>query len=115
LTRQRPRSGEEVLEGEAVEEPLTGESEPLAQPNRLPERSRSAEVEPWRDEMRTAAIAAAGGLVAGAATVAALRAVRSGAGPRRQRARRLGRRRQEPPSVIASRSFLVDVHLLGNR
>ena len=115
LTRVRTRSGEEVLEGEAVEEPMTGESKPLAQPNRLPERSRSAEVEPWRDEMRTAAIAAAGGLVAGAATVAALRAVRSGAGPRRQRARRLGRRRQEPPSVIASRSFLVDVHLLGNR
>ena len=60
---------------------MTGEGEAVAQPNRLPERSRSAEVEPWRDEMRTAAIAAAGGLVAGAATVAALRAVRSGAGP----------------------------------
>jgi hypothetical protein len=119
-TREResssaPKSGEEVLEAEAIEEPVTGEAEPLVQPRRLPEPSRGVELEAWRDEMRTAAIAAAGGIVAGAATVAALRAVRSGAGVRRQRPRRLARRRQEPPSIIASRSFLVDVHLLGNR
>jgi hypothetical protein len=62
--------------------------------------------------VRTAAIAAAGGLVAGAATVAAVRAVRAAATPRRSR--RLSRRRDERPSVIASRSFLVDVHVLGN-
>jgi hypothetical protein len=110
-----PSGAEEVVEGEAVEEPVTGEAEPLAQPSLLPQPSRGVELEAWREEMRTAAIAAAGGIVAGAATVAALRAVRSGAGPRRQRPRRLGRRRQEPPNVIASRSFLVDVHLLGNR
>jgi hypothetical protein len=110
-----PGSGAEILESEAVEEPVTGEAAPLAQPSRLPQPSRNVELEAWRDEMRTAAIAAAGGIVAGAATVAALRAVRSGAGARRQRPRRLARRRQEPPNVIASRSFLVDVHLLGNR
>jgi hypothetical protein len=65
--------------------------------------------------VRTAAIAAASGLVAGAATVAAVRAVRSSTAPRRQRSRRLLRRRQDAPRIIASRSFMVDVHVLGER
>ncbi|MFL5873206.1 MAG: hypothetical protein ACJ75T_07015 [Solirubrobacterales bacterium] len=64
-----------------------------------------------RQEVRTAAIAAAGGVLAGAATVAAVRAVTSAAGKARS-PRRLGRRR-ERQNVVASRSFLVDVHLLG--
>lgn len=106
---------EEVLEAQAVEEPTADADEPLEEPSRLPEPSHRGEVEAWRGEVRTAAIAAAGGLVAGAATVAAVRAVRSSATARRQRPRRLLRRRQEPPSIIASRSFLVDVHILGNR
>lgn len=64
-----------------------------------------------REEVRTAAIAVAGGALVGAATVAAVRAVGSaGNGPRKQR--RL-RRRGRPDKVVASRSFLVDVHLLG--
>jgi hypothetical protein len=63
-----------------------------------------------RGEARTAAIAAAGGVLAGAATVAAVRAVAS----TRKSSRRLSRRReQRPANVVASRSFLVDVHLLG--
>jgi hypothetical protein len=61
-------------------------------------------------EARTAAIAAAGGVIAGAATVAAVRAVGAAAG-RKKSSRRLSRR--ERPNVVASRSFLVDVHLLG--
>jgi hypothetical protein len=65
-----------------------------------------------RSEARTAAIAAAGGVLAGAVTVAAVRAVGAVAANRRKRApRRLARR--ERPNVVASRSFLVDVHLLG--
>lgn len=64
-----------------------------------------------RSEVRTAAIAAAGGVLAGAATVAAVRAV-SAAGSKTRSPRRLGRRRDRP-NVVASRSFLVDVHLLG--
>jgi hypothetical protein len=103
---------EVVLEAEAVEEPGTDGIEDVPQPSRLPEPSRRTEVDAWRGEVRTAAIAAAGGLVAGAATVAAVRAVRA---PRRQRARRLLSRRSEQPSIIASRSFLVDVHILGSR
>jgi hypothetical protein len=64
-----------------------------------------------RSEVRSAAIAAAGGVLAGAATVAAVRAV-SAAGSKTRSPRRLGRRRDRA-NVVASRSFLVDVHLLG--
>jgi hypothetical protein len=64
-----------------------------------------------RGEVRTAAIAAAGGVLAGAATVAAVRAV-SAAGSKSRSPRRPSRRRDRP-NVVASRSFLVDVHLLG--
>lgn len=106
---------DEVLEAEAIEEPVADDAEPVAEPSRLPEPSRRGEVEAWRGEVRTAAIAAAGGLVAGAATVAAVRAVRSTGSSRRQRSRRLWRRGDDPSSIIASRSFLVDVHILGNR
>jgi hypothetical protein len=106
---------EVVLEAEAVEEAAADRDEPFEQPARLPEPSRRTEVEAWRGEVRTAAIAAAGGLVAGAATVAAVRAVRSTGAVRRQRPRRGLRRRQDPPRILASRSFMVDVHVLGNR
>jgi hypothetical protein len=78
-------------------------------------------VEPYREgpstalvrgEVRSAAIAAAGGVLAGAVTVAAVRAV-GAAGSRGRAARRLARRRARPQNVVASRSFRVDVHLLG--
>jgi hypothetical protein len=66
-----------------------------------------------RGEVRTAAIVAAGGVLAGAATVAAVRAVTAvGSRPRGAGRRALGRRAARP-NVVASRSFLVDVHLLG--
>jgi hypothetical protein len=60
-----------------------------------------------RGEARTAAIAAVGGVLAGAATVATVRAV-----ARKSPGRLLSRRKRQP-KVVASRSFLVDVHLLG--
>jgi hypothetical protein len=63
-----------------------------------------------RGEVKTAALAAAGGVLAGAATVAAVRAV-SAVGSKTRSPRRLRRRERE--RVVASRSFLVDVHLLG--
>jgi hypothetical protein len=59
-------------------------------------------------EARTAAIAAVGGVLAGAATVATVRAV-----ARKSSGRRLLPGRKHQPKVVASRSFLVDVHLLG--
>ncbi|HWA54235.1 MAG TPA: hypothetical protein VG816_08695 [Solirubrobacterales bacterium] len=64
-----------------------------------------------RSEAKTAVIAAAGGVIAGAATVAAVRAVGAVAS-RKRSPRRLGKR-ERPQNVVASRSFLVDVHLLG--
>jgi hypothetical protein len=63
-----------------------------------------------RGEARTAAMAAIGGVLAGAATVATVRAV--GAAAKRSGGR-LPSRRNRQPRVVASRSFLVDVHLLG--
>jgi len=105
---------EVVLEAEAVEEPHPDDTQELPQPSRLPEPSRRVDVEAWRGEVRTAAIAAAGGLVAGAATVAAVRAVRSVGQTKRQRGRGILGRRTETTNIVASRSFLVDVHILGN-
>lgn len=104
---------EELLEAEVVEEEteaLAADDAQAAGVRPLPApRSRGA-LEPFGGEVRTVAIAAAGGLVAGAATVVAVRAVRGAS-----RASRSGRRRrpQRPVNVLASRSFLVDVHLLG--
>ena len=89
---------EEVAEGEGAETEV------------LPAR-REPSSPVVRSEVRTAAIAAAGGALAGVATVAAVRAV-SGGGSRR-RSRRLSRRNDRPANVVASRSFLVDVHVLG--
>jgi hypothetical protein len=99
---------EEVLEAEAIEEEAA-EAVPEAVP--LPATRDAGEVSFLRDEARTVAIAAAGGVVAGAATVAVVKAASRAAAPKRSRRRLL--RRQKQNEIIASRSFLVDVHLLG--
>ena len=54
-------------------------------------------------------VVAAGGFAAGAAVLATVRALRS------RKRLRLGRKRRKEVqrSVLATRSFLVDVHLLG--
>lgn len=64
-------------------------------------------------DVRTAALAVAGGVLAGAATVAAVRAV-GAVGKPGKRSRGALRRGggKNMPSVVASRSFLIDVHLL---
>ena len=102
---------ERVYEGEVLAEedaePGTGE-----QVRPLPERFEPGDSPVLRNEVRTAAIAAAGGVLAGEATVAAVRAV-SGASSRRRTAKRPVRRQERAVNVVASRSFLVDVHLLG--
>jgi hypothetical protein len=102
---------EELLESEAVEVTSTGEEtteEPRVRP--LPATiDERAEVSAWKGEARTAAIAAAGGLVAGAATVAIARATRGGSS---KKPARRSRSKDRPVKVLASRSFLVDVHLV---
>jgi hypothetical protein len=97
----------EVLAEEDVE---AGPERPV----RAIEAHREPAAPVLRTEVRSAALAAAGGVLAGAATVAAVRAV-GGITSRGSGTRRLGRRRaaQRPTNVVASRSFLVDVHVLG--
>ena len=104
---------EEVLEVDAIEEPAL-DGEVVEEDGRpLPERARKTELEAWRGEMKTAAMAAAGGLVAGVATVAVAKAAR-GAGTRRAVSKAMKRQRKtRPANIVASRSFLVDVHVLG--
>jgi hypothetical protein len=43
-----------------------------------------------------------------------VRAVRSAGQAKRQRTRRILGRRPEQSNIVASRSFLVDVHILGS-
>jgi hypothetical protein len=98
------------VDGEVLAE---GDGDPGAeQAVRVLERYEKPASPVLRGEVRTAAIAAAGGVLAGAATVAAVRAV-GAVGTRKAGGRRLSRRRERRPNVVASRSFLVDVHLLG--
>jgi hypothetical protein len=73
----------------------------------LPVRAQGRTIEIWGREVGPLAVAAAGGAAAGVAVVAVARAARS---PRRPPRRGLFRRREK---VVASRSFLVDVHVLG--
>jgi hypothetical protein len=73
----------------------------------LPVRLQNRTIEIWGREVGPLAVAAAGGAAAGVAVVAVARAARS---PRRPPRRGLFRRREK---VVASRSFLVDVHVLG--
>jgi hypothetical protein len=102
------------LDAEVVAEEDAGPAEATDPVRPLPagyEPDQGSALPVLRPEVKSAAIAAAGGVLAGAATVAAVRAVTSVA-TRAKAPRRLGRRR-ERQNVVASRSFLVDVHLLG--
>ncbi len=108
-------SGEEVddgtgaeIDGVAVE--LTDDAPSTESPVRaLPVPRTASELEAWRGELRTVAVVAAGSLAAGVVTVAAAGVAKS-VGSRT--ARRSLRRKRER-DIVASRSFLVDVHLLG--
>jgi hypothetical protein len=100
----------EVLEVDAVEEPAPETAADEQEVRPLPQRRSGAELDAWRAEIRVVAMAAASGIAAGAATVAAVTAVKA----RRERKRptRLIRRGGKPENVRATRSFLIDIHLL---
>ena len=103
-----------MLEAEAIEEEVpAGAAEPEANVRPLPELRRTSAITQPGSEIRTVALAAAGGIVAGAATVAAIRVVRAGTSRNGKSVRK--RRSDKPSNVLASRSFLVDVHLLGDK
>ncbi|HEX3360560.1 MAG TPA: hypothetical protein VHS74_06160 [Solirubrobacterales bacterium] len=102
------------LDGEIVAEEDADAEDAVSPVRPLPSPAPEAQSPVLRDEVRTAAVAVAGvagGVLAGAATVAAVRVIGSAVGSRGNGTRLLSRRRR-PGKVIASRSFLVDVHLL---
>jgi hypothetical protein len=86
------RPNEEVVEAEPVRP--------------LPARSQGRSLQIWGHQVGPLAVAAAGGAAAGLAVVAVARTRSLRRPPRRG----LFRRREK---VVASRSFLVDVHVLG--
>jgi len=91
-----PEADLEVLDGVAVI--ADGQARPLEPPRAYGAMSPAV--------VQTVAVVGAG-MVAGAATVAIVH---------RRRTRRLARRRRRVLApVLASRSFLVDVHMLGER
>ncbi len=73
----------------------------------VPARTGGTAIELWGREVGPIAVAATAGAAAGVAAVAVARAARPARRPPR---RGLLRRREK---VVASRSFLVDVHILG--
>jgi hypothetical protein len=92
----------------------SGNGELKYAPVRILPRAQALEpVQRLLPELRVSsnAIAAGAGFLAGAAALATVRAARS----RRQlrRGRKRSGRAVERRSVVATRSFLVDVHLLG--
>ena len=97
------------LEAEVIAEEDGGPA-PQGYVRPLPQRYERSSAPALR-EVRTAAIAAAGGVLAGVATVAAVRAV-SGSERGKRPQRRSARRPERPANVIASRSFMIDIHLL---
>lgn len=104
-----------VEEPEEVEAEIVGDDgdDSLQGPVRsLPQRAPASELDPWRSEVRTVAIAAAGGVAAGAATVAAVNAVRERSLRKAGRRGLLRRKQPRDEGILASRSFRVDVHLL---
>lgn len=86
------------------EETAGGANLPVVAEARPIERPAPAPLEP-----RALAVMAAGGAVAGAATVATVRVLNTA---RKRRKRRRARKGRELGSVVGTRSFLIDVHLL---
>ena len=93
-----------MSEPEQIEAEELVEAEPVRP---LPVRAEGRTIEVWGREVPLV-VAAAGSAAAGVAVVAIARS--AARAPRRPPRRGLFRRREK---VVASRSFLVDVHILG--
>jgi hypothetical protein len=93
-----------MSEPEQIDAEELVEAEPVRP---LPVRAEGRTIEVWGREVPLV-VAAAGGAAAGVAVVAIARS--AARAPRRPPRRGLFRRREK---VVASRSFLVDVHVLG--
>jgi hypothetical protein len=107
MAEDRPKTGDSSAS--PAEPPLITAEIVEAEPVRpLPVRAESRTIELWGREIGPLAVAATAGAAAGVAVVAVARA--AARTPRRPPRRGLLRRREK---VVASRSFLVDVHVLG--
>jgi hypothetical protein len=94
----------------AEELPTSGEVVEAEPVRPLPIRRQGRTIEIWGRQVGPLAVAATAGAAAGVAIVAGERAAIPPRRPRRPPRRGLFRRREK---VVASRSFLVDVHVLG--
>jgi hypothetical protein len=91
-----------------MEEQVQSEEIQVLDARPVPEPREGGTIELWGREVGPLALAASAGAVAGVAAVAVARAARP---PQRKVPRRgLFRRRER---IVAGRSFLVDVHVLG--
>jgi hypothetical protein len=98
-------------EGEVRHLPVPAAPVPEARPIEPPATQPGTGLQAWLASLPAPAVAAAGGFLMGVVTWVAVRVLR---GDRRRAAlaRRRGRKSVE---VAATRSFLVDVHLLKDR
>lgn len=98
-----------VIDAEVAESASSGDPLPVPRSRALPEARELRAIEARRDgdaAIRNVAVATAGGIAAGAATVVLAKTVSKLAKPLPGLARR---RRSD---IVASRSFMVDVHTL---
>jgi hypothetical protein len=104
-----------MSEVDPVEQPVEGEVRHLPVPSEVVEArpvepSTAQQLQRFVSQLPAPAVAAAGGFLMGVATWVSVRFLR---GRRRPLVR--GRRGRRGVEVAASRSFLVDVHLLKDR
>ena len=102
-------NGEIVIDAEVEESASTGGNMPVRRDASVPQASDVRAVASKHDKdlaVRSVAVATAGGLAAGAATIAVAAVAKTVARPLPGLARRRKR------DIVASRSFLVDVHML---
>ncbi|MFY9487986.1 MAG: hypothetical protein WAP35_04725 [Solirubrobacterales bacterium] len=98
-----------VIDAELADTGEAAPNLPVPRAAALPEATEIRAIAAKKDgeiAVRSVAVATAGGLAVGAATVVLAKAVQTIARPPAGLARRRGK------DVVASRSFLVDVHLL---
>jgi hypothetical protein len=107
--RNKPAIGEDVVIEAEVEEIVEVNALPVPRSAGLPQAGDVRALAAKRDRelaVRSVAVATAGGVVAGAATIAIAAVAKNAAKP----VPGLARRRRK--DVVASRTFMVDVHLL---
>jgi hypothetical protein len=98
-----------------AQQPQSPADEPEETVDGVPVLSEVRALEPARAQLPAvkAAAVAATGFVAGAATVVAIHRRVAGRKPARALGRRRRDRNGETLSVVGTRSFLLDIHLLG--